>query len=78
MIHLNRIYAIYKAYGNEEALRELGMLDFPKSCYYFSLLGELYSKLDPMKSKEYYTQAISYVTSPHEINSIQNRMKKLL
>ncbi|MCW7504692.1 RNA polymerase sigma factor [Leptospira paudalimensis] len=78
LIQLNRIYAIYKAYGNKEAIRELGKLDLPKNSYYFSLLGELYSGLDPLKSKEYFMEAISYVTSPKEINSIQNRMKKLL
>ncbi|TGM28784.1 RNA polymerase sigma factor [Leptospira levettii] len=78
LIQLNRIYAVYRAYGNKEAIEELGKLALPKSSYYFSLLGELYSELDPLQSKEYFMEAISYVTSSQEMNSIQNRMKKLL
>jgi RNA polymerase sigma-70 factor (ECF subfamily) len=45
-VALNRVYAVYKVYGQEAALQEMEKLNMEESHFYYLLLGELYTNLD--------------------------------
>jgi RNA polymerase sigma-70 factor (ECF subfamily) len=55
---LNRTYALSKANGNEEAIREAEKLQLNDNQYYFTLLGVLYKDVDRDKSKVCFEKAL--------------------
>ncbi|HSB94673.1 MAG TPA: DUF6596 domain-containing protein [Flavitalea sp.] len=54
---LNRTFALAKATGYEHAIVEAEKLKLVTNPYYFSLLGELYRKIDPPKALHHLQQA---------------------
>ncbi|TGM48103.1 RNA polymerase subunit sigma [Leptospira biflexa] len=71
---LNRAYALFRFKGRDEALEELGRLDFPSNRYYFSLLGEIYCEFDRKKAKDCFRKAYSMAEKPSDRLAIQKRM----
>ena len=55
---LNRTYALSKANGKEEAIREAEKLQLNDNPYYHTLLGVLYKEIDQEKSKENFERAM--------------------
>ena len=55
---LNRTFALSKAKGKEEAIREAEKLQLNDNPYYHTLLGVLYKDIDPQKSKENFERAL--------------------
>ncbi len=50
---LNRTFALSKANGKEEAIKEAEKLNLANNHFYFVLLGELYSGIDNKKAKQH-------------------------
>ena len=73
-VALNRTYALYKANGQEEALREAEKLKLESSHFYFLLLGELYKNIDNKKAKLNLKKAFALAKTQTEKQSIQNRI----
>lgn len=76
-VALNRTYALYKANGQEEALREAKKLKLEGNHFYFLLLGELYENIDNEKAKLNLEKAFALAKTQTEKQSIQNRIDKL-
>ncbi len=76
-VALNRTYALYKANGQEEALREAKKLKLEGNHFYFLLLGELYKDIDNEKAKLNLEKAFALAKTQIEKQSIQNRIDKL-
>lgn len=74
---LNRIYALYKARGAEEALPEAEKLQMLNNHFYFLLLGELYKNLDKGKAKKHFQTAYSLAKTKTEKDFIQARIYEL-
>jgi len=55
---LNRTYALSKANGKAEAIREAEKLQLNDNPYYHTLLGVLYKDIDLQKSKVYFENAL--------------------
>lgn len=77
-VALNRIFALYKARGRKAALAAAEQLDLPDNHFYFVLLGELYSTLDPTKAREHLQKAWSLAKTQTEKDTIQEKIDKLL
>lgn len=63
---LNRAYAYARVYGNEQAIGEAESLGLEGNLFYHSLLGELYSNVDPLKAKMQFSIALSLAESNAE------------
>ncbi|MVM34134.1 RNA polymerase subunit sigma [Spirosoma sp. HMF4905] len=63
---LNRTFALAKANGKEEAIREAEKLKLIDNHYYYSLLGYLYTDLDNAKAVRHFEKALS-LTSSHAV-----------
>ena len=77
MAALNRIYALSKVNGREEAIREAEQLGLSNNHFYFALLGELYTGVDDGKAKAYFGQAASLARTPAEQQVLQGRADAL-
>lgn len=73
---LNRTYALAKANGKEEAITEAEKLNLTNYHFYYALLGELYTGLDPVKARENFEKAISLAKSPAEKKSFSLKLIK--
>ncbi|EMY68224.1 RNA polymerase sigma factor [Leptospira vanthielii] len=71
---LNRAYALFKAKGRDAALKELEGLGLKTNPYYFFLLGELHSKLEPEKAEIYYNKALDFAKTELDKSAILRRM----
>lgn len=74
-ILLNRIYALSKIKGNEEAYEEARMLKIPPNPYYYLLMARL-SKHNPDKSIQYLKKALDSSKSASEGEFIQRMIDK--
>ncbi|TGM58603.1 RNA polymerase sigma factor [Leptospira adleri] len=77
VILLNRIFALSKVRGKEEAIREAENLRFKENRYFFLLLGELYTTLDDKKSELHFQKALSLSKTQSEKNSIRKKIDLL-
>ena len=75
-VALNRTYALYKANGQEEALREAEKLQLDNNHFYFVLLGELYKNIDDKKAKENLQKAYVLAKTQTEKQAIQNKINE--
>jgi RNA polymerase sigma-70 factor (ECF subfamily) len=57
---LNRTYALSKANGKEEAIREAEKLNLKDNHFYFVLLGELCTDRDNDKAREFFRRGIHF------------------
>ncbi|HMF71386.1 MAG TPA: sigma-70 family RNA polymerase sigma factor [Flavitalea sp.] len=71
---LNRTFALSKANGKMEAIVEAEKLQLNNNHYYFTLLGELYKDLDPVKSKENFEKALKLAKTNTEKKVIRGRL----
>ncbi|MES2732463.1 MAG: sigma-70 family RNA polymerase sigma factor [Bacteroidota bacterium] len=77
IIALNRTYALAKANGKQEALREAEKIGLVHYHLYHSLLGHLHTGLDHVKALEHYQIAFWLAPSDAERKSIARSMAKL-
>ncbi|GAA0536087.1 RNA polymerase sigma factor [Chitinophaga japonensis] len=76
-VALNRTFALYKANGQHEALREAEKLKLENNHFYFLLLGELYTGIDDRKAKMNYQQARALAKTQTEKEGIQQKINNL-
>jgi len=74
---LNRVVAFSKLYGNEKAIVEAKELNLANNHYYFTLLGELYKKIDINKAKMNFEKAFLLAKSRADKDMIQNKISRL-
>ena len=77
MAALNRIYALSKANGKEEAIREAEKLQLEGNHFYFALLGELYSGIDNEKADAHLRRALALSKTPAEKLALQKKIDAL-
>jgi RNA polymerase sigma factor (sigma-70 family) len=75
---LNRTYALSKANGKEEAIREAEKLGLTDNHFYFTLLGELYCGLDDLKAKENFERAFVLARTTTDKQLIRKKIEALL
>jgi RNA polymerase sigma factor (sigma-70 family) len=73
---LNRTYALSKANGKQEAIREAEKLNLTDNHFYYTLLGELYSGTDNHKAKEYFQIAFSLAKTLTDKQTIQKKIER--
>jgi RNA polymerase sigma factor (sigma-70 family) len=66
MAALNRTYALSKINGKKEAIVEAEKLNLTGNQFYYSLLGHLYTDLDPQKAVKHFEGALELASSPAE------------
>jgi predicted RNA polymerase sigma factor len=74
---LNRTYALAKANGKAEAIREAEKLNLEDNQFYFALLGELYTDIDNDKSAANFQRALSLAKTQIDKQAIQKKLDKL-
>ena len=72
---LNRTYALSKANGKQEAIIEAEKLQLTDNHYYFTLLGELYKDIDPVKSKMNLQTAIALAKTKADKEIISSKLR---
>ena len=76
-VALNRIFALYKVKGSQEALIEAEKLKLENNHFYFLLLGELYKSLDPEKARSNFQKAYALARTQLEKQGILEKMDQL-
>jgi RNA polymerase sigma factor (sigma-70 family) len=76
-VALNRTYALYKAKGREEAIKEAEKLQLENNHFYFVLLGELYKTIDNNKAKAHLEKALRLAKTQAEHKSIAKKIEEL-
>ncbi len=76
-VALNRLFALYKAKGREEAITEAETLKLDNNHFYFVLLGELYKGTDNDKAKQHYHKGLLLAKTQADKNIIQRKMDEL-
>ena len=76
-VALNRIFALYKVKGPEEALIATEKLKLENNHFYFLLLGELYKNLDPEKARSNFQRAYLMARTQLEKQGIREKMDGL-
>jgi RNA polymerase sigma-70 factor (ECF subfamily) len=74
---LNRTYALSKANGKAEAIREAEQLGLTNNHFYYALLGELYTGVDDGKARAYFERAVSLARTAAEREALQKRADAL-
>jgi len=77
---LNRTYALFRAKGPEGmflAIKEAEKLNLTDNQFYFILLGELYSGIDPVSAKNNYLKALSLCRTSADKQAIKKKVDKL-
>ncbi len=77
MAALNRIFALSKVKGKQEALTAAEKLNLSDHHFYCILLGELYTSIDDKKAKQNFTKALSLAKSQTEKQMIQKKIDTL-
>jgi len=76
-VALNRLYALYKAKGPQQALEEAKQLPMDNNFFYQVLIGELYTTIDEYNARESFEKALAMAKTPAEKLYIQQRLVKL-
>jgi RNA polymerase sigma factor (sigma-70 family) len=74
---LNRTYALSKVKGKEAAIAEAEKLNLTHNHFYFTLLGELYTGIDPAKARQHFQRALELAKTATDRRTLQNRLEKL-
>ncbi|HVI44169.1 MAG TPA: sigma-70 family RNA polymerase sigma factor [Chitinophaga sp.] len=74
---LNRTYAFSKVYGKVSAIKEAEKLKLEGNHFYFTLLGELYTGIDDIKTNNYYQQALQLAKTHPEQQLIRKKIDQL-
>ncbi len=75
-VALNRTFALYKANGQEEALKEAEKLKLENNHFYYVLLGELYKNIDNNKAKESFRKAWQLAKTDTEKQGIEAQLNR--
>jgi RNA polymerase sigma factor (sigma-70 family) len=71
---LNRTFALSKANGKREAIKEAEKLQLTDNHYYYMLLGELYSEIDNAKAKVNFQKAYALARTQPDKQIIQKKI----
>ena len=74
---LNRTYALSRANGKQEAIREAEKLKLTTNHFYFVLLGELYSGIDDEQAKLHLEKALNLAKTLTDRETIQKKLDRL-
>jgi len=74
---LNRTYALSKANGKYEAIKEAEKLQLINNHFYFVLLGELYTGIDNKKAKQNFEAALALAKTQTDRQTIQKKIDSL-
>lgn len=74
---LNRTYALSKANGKEQAIKEAEKLKLEGNPFYFALLGELYTDTDQQKAAANFKKAVSLAGTAADKAAIQKKLDLL-
>ena len=74
---LNRTYALSKANGKIDAIKEAEKLNLTNNHFYFTLLGELYRNINNIKAKQNFEKALSLAKTQTDKQTIQKKIKNL-
>ncbi len=74
---LNRTYALSKANGKQEAIKEAEKLNLTDNHFYYTLLGELYKDIDNKKAKINFKKALLLAKTLTDKQTIQKQIEKL-
>ena len=74
---LNRTYALSKANGKIDAIKEAEKLNLTNNHFYFTLLGELYKDINNIKAKQNFEKALSLAKTQTDKQTIQKKIKNL-
>ena len=74
---LNRTFALAKANGKEEAIKEAEKLKLSGNHYYYTLLGELYKDIDNTRAIKNFEKALSLARTQPDKNTIQAKIDEL-
>ena len=74
---LNRTFALSKARGKKEAIKEAEKLQLTTNHYYYTLLGELYKEIDNHQSKLNFEKAYSLAKTQTDKQVIRKKIVEL-
>jgi RNA polymerase sigma-70 factor (ECF subfamily) len=74
---LNRTYALSKANGKHEAVKEAEKLNLADNHFYFTLLGELYTDINNDEARRNLQKALSLAKTQTDMRAIQKKIDKL-
>src|ERR1700759_2654768 len=74
---LNRTFALSKANGKEEAIKEAEKLQLNNNHYYFTLLGELYKGINNDKAKYNFEKALSFAKTQADKQTIKKKIDEI-
>ncbi|SHG03425.1 RNA polymerase sigma factor [Flavisolibacter ginsengisoli] len=74
---LNRTFALYKANGREQAIKEAEQLQLSGNHYYHILLGELYKETDTALARQYFENALKLASNATERKMIVDKIECL-
>ena len=74
---LNRTYALSKVKGVSVAIAEAEQLDLHNNHFYFTLLGELYKGVDPVKARQHFERALLLARTNTDKQTIQKKIARL-
>ncbi len=74
---LNRTYALSKANGKIDAIKEAEKLNLTNNHFYFTLLGELYKGINNINAKQNFEKALSLAKTQTDKQTIQKKIKNL-
>jgi RNA polymerase sigma factor (sigma-70 family) len=77
MAALNRTFALAKANGHTEAIREAEKLSLTDSYFYFTLLGELYKSSDKEKARLNFQKALALAKTQTDKQTIRKSIDQL-
>lgn len=75
---LNRTFALAKVYGKQEAITEAEKLNLTGNHFYYSLLGNLYTDLDPLKALQHFETAYKLSSSAADKATIMKNIERLI
>jgi RNA polymerase sigma factor (sigma-70 family) len=78
VVALNRIYALSKVRGKEEAIKDAEHLNLTGNQFYYTLLGELYTDIDDEKALNNFQLALALAKTETVRLSIQRKMERIL
>jgi RNA polymerase sigma factor (sigma-70 family) len=74
---LNRTFALSKANGKQEAIKEAEKLQLKDNHYYYTLLGELYKDIDNLKAKMNFQIAYTFAKTGKDKQVLKKKMGEL-
>ena len=75
---LNRTYALAKANGMLEAIKEAEKLQLNDNHFYFVLLGELYTDINNIRAKQHFEKAMLLAKTAADKTVIRQKIERLL